>query len=753
MTPRWRATWAAVTRPASSAPAITRSASRYSWAAADRSRGSWRRGMASGYGTAPGRRAAPRPARRRAIAEPDQPGDDEQDAPRADAGAGRRRRPRRVADRISAAGDRRDEQRDERGDRGRATASRGTSSRTRPGAATCERPDRAGRPTRSQVAANRPQPVISPTSQPRPRAIGSQPMTARATRPRSAAGPRVGQRSAEVGRGARRGRAAAVGRRMRRAAVGGRGASRAPRRAARLGARRRPASRRRRCGVPSGAVASASAPVRPSRCRARLGGRAERPRRRPASAGRRSSAATRRPAVRARAAARRARAWYSGPCLRGSAYSFGLIVQYVPLVVPYQLAPPQSGSNGPASAPSYEVEPSVALPRRRVPARRRPPAPAPLRRPPRRPAGRRRRPAPARRAGAAGRPGRLGVPAAPADRRAPPGRRPGAAAPPAVGPARGVRPRPGRRPTAAAAPARPARRRRPARPADELLVRRLDREEPRQRRLAGRVGVVGLGQPPIRALDLVERCAARQAERAVGIGVEGHRSPMVARRRVDVGRTGQPISSPTGASSNSATASAPTRPCGSSDRRPVVASELAQRAAVEDAGLAERLDRGRPGPAIVAVAVLDLDRQPGRRRARCVPIRGAGQDRDAAQRLHPGLADEPARGGLHQRGVEPVVPAADHLRVGEHRVADRRSAARPSSRARVAGRDRRRDRRASRRRGRPRAAGRRRSRCRSRRSRSAACSGVVPNAARDGRRDRRPATGGSASSSRRIPAA
>ncbi len=52
------------------------------------------------------------------------------------------------------------------------------------------------------------------------------------------------------------------------------------------------------------------------------------------------------------AAARRARAWYSGPCLRGSAYSFGLMVQYVPLVVPYQLAPPQSGSNWLASAPS-----------------------------------------------------------------------------------------------------------------------------------------------------------------------------------------------------------------------------------------------------------------------------------------------------------------------------------------------------------------------------------------------------------------
>ena len=36
---------------------------------------------------------------------------------------------------------------------------------------------------------------------------------------------------------------------------------------------------------------------------------------------------------------RRARAWYSGPCLRGSAYSLGLVVQYVPLEVPYQLAP------------------------------------------------------------------------------------------------------------------------------------------------------------------------------------------------------------------------------------------------------------------------------------------------------------------------------------------------------------------------------------------------------------------------------
>ena len=36
---------------------------------------------------------------------------------------------------------------------------------------------------------------------------------------------------------------------------------------------------------------------------------------------------------------RRARRWYSGPCLRGSAYSFGLSVQYVPLDVPYQVPP------------------------------------------------------------------------------------------------------------------------------------------------------------------------------------------------------------------------------------------------------------------------------------------------------------------------------------------------------------------------------------------------------------------------------
>ena len=74
--------------------------------------------------------------------------------------------------------------------------------------------------------------------------------------------------------------------------------------------------------------------------------------------------------------ARRARAWYYGPCLRGSAYSFGLIVQYVPLDAPDHVAPVQPGSNGSWSAPSYDVEPGVAVvagPFRDGPRRERPP--------------------------------------------------------------------------------------------------------------------------------------------------------------------------------------------------------------------------------------------------------------------------------------------------------------------------------------------------------------------------------------------
>ncbi len=50
--------------------------------------------------------------------------------------------------------------------------------------------------------------------------------------------------------------------------------------------------------------------------------------------------------------ARRARAWYSGPCLRGSAYSRGLIVQYVFDDGPYHAPPSHSGSSGVSFASS-----------------------------------------------------------------------------------------------------------------------------------------------------------------------------------------------------------------------------------------------------------------------------------------------------------------------------------------------------------------------------------------------------------------
>lgn len=53
------------------------------------------------------------------------------------------------------------------------------------------------------------------------------------------------------------------------------------------------------------------------------------------------------------------RARYSGPCLRGSAYSRGLTVQYVPESAPTQAAPSQTGSS--SVGPSYVVEPGRAL--------------------------------------------------------------------------------------------------------------------------------------------------------------------------------------------------------------------------------------------------------------------------------------------------------------------------------------------------------------------------------------------------------
>jgi hypothetical protein len=101
----------------------------------------------------------------------------------------------------------------------------------------------------------------------------------------------------------------------------------------------------------------------------------------------------------------------------------------------------------------------------------------------------------------------------------------------------------------------------------DLVICRLDRQEPRQRRLAGRVGVVRLGQPAIRALDIGEGRPSLEAERAIRIRIEGHGwlalLGSASRAGVAAASRRQPISSPTGASSNSGMDSAPTRPCGS----------------------------------------------------------------------------------------------------------------------------------------------------------------------------------------------
>ncbi len=219
-------------------------------------------------------------------------------------------------------------------------------------------------------------------------------------------------------------------------------------------------------------------------------------------------------------------------------------------MVPYQLAPPQSGSNWLASAPSYDVEPRVALPRRcAVAASPVPPASAPV--DPDAPAD------PAPPAVPVG-PDDLARPADPARAGARPraARRSRAPGPPAIGSMRRVRACrvsrrwPGRRPR--------HRLRRPL--VDELFVGRLDREEARQRLRPGGVRVVLLGELAVGALDLVEARPARQAERAVRIGRGGHAMCSDPRRP-----GAQPMSSPTGASSNSAIDSAATRPCGSRD--------------------------------------------------------------------------------------------------------------------------------------------------------------------------------------------
>ena len=100
--------------------------------------------------------------------------------------------------------------------------------------------------------------------------------------------------------------------------------------------------------------------------------------------------------------------------------------------------------------------------------------------------------------------------------------------------------------------------------ADDLVIGRLDGQESWQRGLTRRVRVIRLGELPVGALDVGQGCASRQAERAIGVGIRGHRTD--GRSSGSPGaRPGrdQPISSPTGASSNSAIASAPSRPCGS----------------------------------------------------------------------------------------------------------------------------------------------------------------------------------------------
>ncbi len=86
---------------------------------------------------------------------------------------------------------------------------------------------------------------------------------------------------------------------------------------------------------------------------------------------------------------------------------------------------------------------------------------------------------------------------------------------------------------------------------DQPLVGRLDREEPGQRPFPGGIGVVLLGEPPIRGADLVEGRPGRDAEDPVRIALKGHGTRI---------RNRQPVSSPTGARSNSAMASAAVRP-------------------------------------------------------------------------------------------------------------------------------------------------------------------------------------------------
>ena len=126
--------------------------------------------------SAPGSRAAAARSRR---AEPDHPGDDQDEAERRAPRIAVRRGPGRRQDQ------RRDQRCPEHGQRRPSWSARRAPARpaaARSTASWSASPIGSAEP--SQVAANRPQPVSSPISQPSPSAIGSQPMSARTTRPR-----------------------------------------------------------------------------------------------------------------------------------------------------------------------------------------------------------------------------------------------------------------------------------------------------------------------------------------------------------------------------------------------------------------------------------------------------------------------------------------------------------------------------------------------------------------------------------------
>jgi hypothetical protein len=166
-----------------------------------------------------------------------------------------------------------------------------------------------------------------------------------------------------------------------------------------------------------------------------------------------------------------------------------LIVQYVPDVVPYQDAPPQSGVKAFGSTSSYEVEPSVAFLRRRSaepvdPVEAEGPGDPEGPEGPEGPGGRPARVEPSGRGEVRVRgPVGLGLPRTPS---------------------RPTRTPPIERSTAAIRP-------------DDLVIRGLDGQEARQRRLARGIRVIRLDEPPIRALHLDEGGTAFEAERAIRV--------------------------------------------------------------------------------------------------------------------------------------------------------------------------------------------------------------------------------------------